>query len=183
MAVPISLLILSKWRYAPVNGIKVDLGPDLTTSVFRVCLVEGGPCTAVSHFDYPSYSRETFHVYVSPRTRLILADYAAAPRKATEDVHIIDHRKRMLQSFLNRLAQHPILRRDHVVHRFLTGDASWVSLEFHVLTPQNEVLHSPPISLLPKNILKAPPVDPASADGDQRYKGMLLPKQSGKLKV
>src|SRR5277367_3397318 len=32
----------------------------------------------------------------------------------------------MLQSFLNRLAQHPILRRDHVVHRFLTGDASWV---------------------------------------------------------
>jgi len=55
------------------------------------------------------------------------ADYAAAPRKATEDVNIIDHRKRMLQSFLNRLAQHPILRRDHVVHRFLTGDASWVS--------------------------------------------------------
>lgn len=57
---------------------------------------------------------------------LYLADYAAAPRKATEDVNIIDHRKRMLQSFLNRLAQHPILRRDHVVHRFLTGDASWV---------------------------------------------------------
>jgi len=55
-------------------------------------------------------------------------DYAAAPRKATEDVNIIDHRKRMLQSFLNRLAQHPILRRDHVVHRFLTGDASWVLL-------------------------------------------------------
>jgi hypothetical protein len=31
--------------------------------------------------------------------------------------------------------------------------------------------------------LKAPPVDPASADGDQRYKGMLVPKQSGKLKI
>ena len=59
---------------------------------------------------------------------LMTADYAAAPRKATEDVNIIDHRKRMLQSFLNRLAQHPILRRDHVVHRFLTGDASWVLL-------------------------------------------------------
>src|SRR5271169_911202 len=60
--------------------------------------------------------------------KLRIADYAAAPRKATEDVNIIDHRKRMLQSFLNRLAQHPILRRDHVVHRFLTGDASWVPL-------------------------------------------------------
>jgi sorting nexin-41/42 len=115
---------------------------------------------------------------------LRIADYAAAPRKATEDVGIIDHRKRMLQSFLNRLAQHPILRRDHVVHRFLTGDASWViSPLIYLLTIQNEVLHSPPISLLPKNILKAPPVNPASADGDQRYKGMLLPKPSGKLKV
>jgi len=59
------------------------------------------------------------------------ADYAAAPRKATEDVTIIDHRKRMLQSFLNRLAQHAILRRDHVVHRFLTGDASWVPSSIH----------------------------------------------------
>jgi sorting nexin-41/42 len=64
-----------------------------------------------------------------------VADYAAAPRKATEDVNIIELRKRMLQSFLNRLAQHPILRRDHVVHRFLIGDASWViSLNYKVNT-------------------------------------------------
>jgi len=112
------------------------------------------------------------------------ADYAAAPRKATEDVNIIDHRKRMLQSFLNRLAQHPILRRDHVVHRFLTGDASWVRpLPTYVPNLQNEVLHTPPISSLPKNILKAPPVNPAAAEGDQRYKGMLVPKPSGRLKV
>lgn len=48
---------------------------------------------------------------------------------------------------------------------------------------QNEVLHTPPISSLPKNILKAPPVNPAAAEGDQRYKGMLVPKPSGKLKV
>ena len=44
------------------------------------------------------------------------------------------------------------------------------------------MLHTPPISLLPKNILKAPPINPAFADGDQRYQGMLLPKSSGKLK-
>jgi len=54
---------------------------------------------------------------------------------------------------------------------------------YFLMSLQTEVLHSPPISQLPKNILKAPPVDPASADGDQRYKGMLVPKQSGKLKV
>ena len=51
------------------------------------------------------------------------------------------------------------------------------------LTKQNEVLHTPPISALPKNILKAPPLNPAAAEGDQRYKGMLIPKQSTKLKV
>jgi len=31
--------------------------------------------------------------------------------------------------------------------------------------------------------LKAPPVNPAAAEEDQRYKGMLVPKSSGKLKV
>src|SRR5271168_2034402 len=58
-----------------------------------------------------------------------------------------------------------------------------ILLTYFLMSLQTEVLHTPPISQLPKNILKAPPVDPASADGDQRYKGMLLPKQSGKLKV
>ena len=45
-------------------------GIDFKTTVFRVCVVEGGSCTVVSYFDYSSYSRETFHVYVSLRRDL-----------------------------------------------------------------------------------------------------------------
>src|SRR6266496_4780328 len=48
---------------------------------------------------------------------------------------------------------------------------------------QNEVLHTPLISSLPRNILKAPPVNPSAGEGDQRYEGMVVPKPSGKLDV
>ncbi|KAJ3068983.1 Sorting nexin, cytoplasm-to-vacuole targeting pathway/endosomal sorting, partial [Quaeritorhiza haematococci] len=51
--------------------------------------------------------------------------YATKQGKAKEDPHIIEKRKHMLQSFLNRVASHPVLGREHVVHRFLEGEASW----------------------------------------------------------
>ncbi|RKO92848.1 hypothetical protein BDK51DRAFT_20898, partial [Blyttiomyces helicus] len=53
------------------------------------------------------------------------ADYAAKPGKAKEDPRIIHLRKRLLESFLNRVAAHPMLAEVHVFHRFLQGDASW----------------------------------------------------------
>ena len=39
---------------------------------------------------------------------------------------MISQRKRMLQAFLNRIARHPIISNEHVFHRFLDGEASWV---------------------------------------------------------
>lgn len=39
---------------------------------------------------------------------------------------MISQRKRMLQAFLNRIAKHPIISNEHVFHRFLDGEASWV---------------------------------------------------------
>lgn len=39
---------------------------------------------------------------------------------------MISRRKRMLQTFLNRVSRHPILSNEHVFHRFLDGEASWV---------------------------------------------------------
>ncbi|KAJ3164221.1 Sorting nexin, cytoplasm-to-vacuole targeting pathway/endosomal sorting [Geranomyces variabilis] len=57
-----------------------------------------------------------------------VADYAAKPKKAKEDPHIIEQRKRMLQSFLNRVAAHPVLREEHVFHRFLEGGAMWADI-------------------------------------------------------
>ncbi|TPX61431.1 hypothetical protein SpCBS45565_g07257 [Spizellomyces sp. 'palustris'] len=57
-----------------------------------------------------------------------VADYAVKPGKAKEDPHIIEKRKKMLQSFLNRIAAHPVLREEHVFHRFLEGGATWADI-------------------------------------------------------
>lgn len=57
-----------------------------------------------------------------------IGDYAAKQGKAKEDATMISRRKRMLQVFLNRLARHAILSTEHVFHRFLDRDVSWVCL-------------------------------------------------------
>ncbi|KAK8865924.1 sorting nexin-41 [Kwoniella newhampshirensis] len=79
-----------------------------------------------------------------------LTDYAVKGQsKAKEDATVIARRKRLLEDFLRRLVRHPILGGEHVLHRFLEDGVSW-----------SEVLHSPPISLLPKNPLHAPSHNP-----------------------
>lgn len=55
-----------------------------------------------------------------------MADYAAKPTKAKEDEAIIDHRKRMLTSFLNRCRRMKDVREDSVFWKFLDPNASWV---------------------------------------------------------
>lgn len=55
-----------------------------------------------------------------------IGDYAIKQAKAREDAALIARRKRMLQTFLNRIARHPILSNEHVFHRFLQGEVSWV---------------------------------------------------------
>ncbi|WVQ85608.1 sorting nexin-41 [Cryptococcus sp. DSM 104549] len=79
-----------------------------------------------------------------------LADYAVKGQsKAKEDATVINRRKRLLEDFLRRLIRHPILGGEHVLHRFLEDGVSW-----------SEVIHSPPVSLLPKNPLHAPSHNP-----------------------
>jgi sorting nexin-41/42 len=55
-----------------------------------------------------------------------LGDYAIKQAKAKEDAAMIAQRKRMLQTFLNRLGRHSVLSSEHVFHRFLDGEVSWV---------------------------------------------------------
>ncbi len=55
-----------------------------------------------------------------------MADYAAKPTKAKEDMGIIDLRKRMLSVFLNRCRKMKEVREDGVWWRFLDPNASWV---------------------------------------------------------
>ncbi len=48
-----------------------------------------------------------------------IGSYASKQGKAKEDPHLIAKRKRMLASFINRVATHPILCGEHMFHRFL----------------------------------------------------------------
>ena len=57
-----------------------------------------------------------------------MADYAAKPTKAKEDMGIIDLRKRMLGVFLNRCRKMREIREDGVWWRFLDPNASWVKI-------------------------------------------------------
>ncbi|KAB8349731.1 hypothetical protein FH972_023746 [Carpinus fangiana] len=98
-----------------------------------------------------------------------MADYAAKPTKAKEDEAIIEHRKRMLTSFLNRCRRMDEVIADGVFWKFLDPNASW-----------SEVLHSHPVSSLPKNNLKAPPLDPANPSPGHNF--LPIPSQNAKLK-
>lgn len=98
-----------------------------------------------------------------------MSDYAAAPTKAKEDTTIIEHRRRMLAVFLNRCKDMKQVKECSVFQRFLDPNASW-----------NEVLSSPPVSLLPKNILRAPPLDPAAESVAHTY--LPLPSSSAAVK-
>lgn len=98
-----------------------------------------------------------------------MADYAAKPTKAKEDAGIIELRKRMLAVFLNRCRRMTEVRDDGVWWRFLDPNASW-----------NEVMHSHPVSSIPKQILKAPPLDTANPTPGHNY--LPVPSSSAKLK-
>ncbi|KAL3463954.1 hypothetical protein BJX64DRAFT_255942 [Aspergillus heterothallicus] len=98
-----------------------------------------------------------------------MADYAAKPTKAKEDTGIIELRKRMLAVFLNRCRRMKEVREDGVWWRFLDPNVSW-----------NEVLHSHPVSSIPKNNLKAPPLDPANPTPAHAW--LPIPSTSAKLK-
>jgi hypothetical protein len=98
-----------------------------------------------------------------------MSDYAAAPTKAKEDTTIIEHRRRMLAVFLNRCKSMKQVRQHSIYQKFLDPNVSW-----------NEVLSSPPVSLLPKQILKAPPLDPASESIAHTY--LPIPSSSATLR-
>ncbi|KAI0202181.1 hypothetical protein F4808DRAFT_81526 [Astrocystis sublimbata] len=98
-----------------------------------------------------------------------MADYAANPTNAKQDQQIIDLRKRMLAVFLNRCRRMDQVREDGILWRFLDPNVSW-----------NEILHSHPLSSIPKSILKAHPLDTANPTLAHAY--LPVPSSSAKLK-
>lgn len=61
------------------------------------------------------------YIYISS-----IVDYATLQAKIKDDLPMIEKRKRMLQTFLNRVAKHPELGKDHVFHQFLESTVTWV---------------------------------------------------------
>ncbi|KAI1824780.1 hypothetical protein F4861DRAFT_226554 [Xylaria intraflava] len=98
-----------------------------------------------------------------------MADYAANPTNAKQDQQIIDLRKRMLAVFLNRCRKMDQVREDGILWRFLDPNVSW-----------NEVLHSHPLSSIPKSVLKAPPLDTANPTPAHAY--LPIPSSSARLR-
>lgn len=97
-----------------------------------------------------------------------LTDYASKQSKAKEDANVIARRKRMLTVFLNRLGRHPILGEERVFHRFLEPNLPW-----------SEVMQTPPVTLLPKNILKASARTPADPSTSALYSSLPGPSSTG----
>ncbi|CCX34523.1 hypothetical protein FPQ18DRAFT_373020 [Pyronema domesticum] len=98
-----------------------------------------------------------------------VSDYVTAPTSAKENVSMIDHRKRMLGVFLQRCALMTEIRYDSVFQRFLDPNASW-----------SEVLSSPPIINIPKQHLRAPPLNPSEPTAAHAY--LPIPSASAKLR-
>lgn len=102
-----------------------------------------------------------------------LSSYAIAgtnPSKAKEDVALIARRRRMLATFLNRTLQHPVLGQDRVLQRFLDPETPWL-----------DVLHSPPVTLVPKNPLRAAASDPTDPDLLALFANLPLPNSAATL--
>lgn len=73
----------------------------------------------------------------------------------------------MLSIFLNRCGRHPIIGEERVFQRFLEPNLPW-----------SEVLHAPPVTLLPKNILKASARTPADPSTSALYSALPGPSST-----
>ncbi|GAA5964960.1 hypothetical protein JCM21900_001912 [Sporobolomyces salmonicolor] len=102
-----------------------------------------------------------------------LSSYAIAGTnysKAKEDVALIARRRRMLATFLNRTLAHKVLGQDRVFRRFLDPETPWL-----------DVLHSPLVTLVPKNPLRAAASDPTDPDLLALFANLPLPGSSASL--
>ncbi|TFK25591.1 hypothetical protein FA15DRAFT_668289 [Coprinopsis marcescibilis] len=148
-----------------------------STSPYITYVIRSGPSEARHRYsEFESLREALVRLYptliIPPiPSKQSLGDYAIKQAKAKEDAILIAQRKRMLETFLNRVARHPILSNEHVFHRFLEGEVSW-----------NEVLNSPPVSNLPKNILKAPPHDPVDQSAINAYAALPNPSAAHPLR-
>ncbi|KIS67434.1 uncharacterized protein UMAG_04532 [Mycosarcoma maydis] len=146
-------------------------------SSFIVYVIQNGATEAKRRYSEFEALREALvrlhpTIIIAPiPSKHTLSDYAAKQSKAKEDATIIARRKRMLQSFLRRCDNHPKLRGDEVLQKFLDGRYHW-----------NDITASPPLSHLPKNNLRAPVQNPADPHASPAYAHLPLPSSVSSLR-
>lgn len=129
-------------------------GSGYTVYVARAKLANGACLEAARRYsEYEAFRQALVRLYpvhlVPPiPDKHSLAEYAVKQTRALDDAATIARRRRMLQSFLRRLASHPVLGHSHVYLQFLDGHLSW---------PQ--IVASPPLSTLPRSNFRAPTHD------------------------
>ncbi|BGP17825.1 hypothetical protein JCM10213_008375 [Rhodosporidiobolus nylandii] len=159
-----------------VDALKTSEGASAAYIVY--CVVFEGRQVRRRYSDFVSLRQAlcTLHpCYIVPPLppKNTLSSYAIAganPAKAKEDAALIARRRRMLATFLNRTLQHKVLGQDRVFRRFLDPETPWL-----------DVLHSPPVTLVPKNPLRAPAHDPTDAEMLALFASLPLPSSSATL--
>ncbi|EJD07565.1 uncharacterized protein FOMMEDRAFT_115887 [Fomitiporia mediterranea MF3/22] len=160
-----------------IQVIDAQKTQDHASSPYIAYVIKSGNATAYHRYsEFESFRNSMVKLYptliIPPiPSKQTIGDYAVKQGKAKEDVAMIARRKRMLQTFLNRIARHPILSNEHVFHRFLEGEVSWT-----------EIVNSPPVSLLPKNILKAPAHNPTDPQASPAYAALPSPSAAHPLR-
>ncbi|GAA6035699.1 hypothetical protein JCM8097_004977 [Rhodosporidiobolus ruineniae] len=159
-----------------VDALKTSEGANAAYIVY--CIVFEGREVRRRYSDFVSLRQAltTLHpCYIVPPLppKNTLSSYAIAgtnPAKAKEDAALIARRRRMLCTFLNRTLLHRVLGQDRVFRRFLDPETPWL-----------DVLHSPPVTLVPKNPLRAPAHDPTDADLLALFQSLPLPGSNATL--
>lgn len=115
--------------YVIKAGVSSFVSSPLLYSLIRTLLKNATAYRRYSEFEsFRNSMTKLYPTLIIPPipSKQTIGDYAVKQGKAKEDVAMIARRKRMLQTFLNRIARHPIISNEHVFHRFLEGEVSWV---------------------------------------------------------
>ncbi|EGU11239.1 Sorting nexin-41 [Rhodotorula toruloides ATCC 204091] len=159
-----------------VDALKTSEGASTPYIVYRIVFENREVRRRYSDFVSLRQALATLHpCFIVPPLppKNSLSSYAIAganPAKAKEDAALIARRRRMLSTFLNRTLEHPVLGQERVFRRFLDPETPW-----------HDVLHSPPVTLVPKNPLKAPANDPTNAEMLALFASLPIPSSSATL--
>ena len=106
-----------------------------TTSTFIAYVIQSSLGEAKRRYSEFEAFREALvklfpvHIVAPIPEKHSLGDYAVKQSKAKEDATIIARRRRMLQSFLQRIAEHPVMGQSELFRKFLDGRHQWVSMK------------------------------------------------------